>query len=96
MGERRDLAALALSLLHDDATPAEGIDSTELAEGQAYLNGFVVQVLADAMHVSVEEALAHLRRLLGEGGGEAGVREPRRPHPSLPALAVERDHDDQQ
>jgi hypothetical protein len=30
-----------------------------LAEGQAFLNGFIVQVLAAAMHVSVPEALEH-------------------------------------
>jgi Domain of Unknown Function (DUF1206) len=55
---RRDLALMALSLLHGDrVAPGPRCDTRLLAEGQAFLNGFIVQVLAAAMHVSVPEAL---------------------------------------
>src|SRR5207302_7440724 len=91
-GDQRDLALLALSLLHDDTAERERtIDAQQIAEGQAYLNGFVVQMLAEAMHLSVPEALDYIRRLLGGRGDGAGDREPRRPNPTLPALAAERD-----
>lgn len=68
-----------------------GFDADRVAEGQAYLNGFVIKMLAEAMHVPVPEALDRIRRLLGGGGDETGNREPRRPAPSPPALAAELD-----
>jgi hypothetical protein len=83
---------MALSLLHgDEVAPDPSPDTRLLAEGQAFLNGFIVQVLADAMHVSIPEALEHLRRLLAGGPEGAGVREPRRPTAPLPSMAAERD-----
>jgi hypothetical protein len=89
---RRDLALFALSLLHGDrVAPGPTPDTRLLAEGQAFLNGFIVQELAEAMHISVPEALEHLRRLLAGGPEGAGVREPRRPAAPLPSMAAERD-----
>lgn len=94
--DRRDLALLALSLLHGYAAdPVGDLDAERVAEAQAYLNGFVIQMLAEAMHVPVLEALDRIRRLLGGGGDEAGAREPRRPAPPPPALAAELDLPDE-
>lgn len=90
--DRRELALMVLSLLHDgDQSSGPSVDSDRALEGQAYLNGFVIQVLADALRVPAPAAVDHLRRLLGEGPEGAGVREPRRPRAPLPSLAAERD-----
>lgn len=94
--QRRDLALIALSLLHGDAEAGDvAPEPLELAEGEAYLNGFIVQMLADAMHITVPEALERIRRALG-GGDESGDREPRRPDPRPPVLAAERDLEETQ
>ena len=76
MDDRRRLAALALNLVegseagdeHADALLADALGSHETAAlAHAYLNGFVLQLLADERQESIGATIARVRLLLVQG-----------------------------
>jgi hypothetical protein len=95
--ERRAIALAVLDLIDgsasDEALAERFGDHEVVADGAAYLAGFVVQALARERREPASATVALLRRSLGEeddgDDGLGGVREPRRSGPSSGGAAAE-------
>ena len=87
--EPRQAARHVLSAIFDDYEHPRELDAAELAEGQAYLTGVLVEMVAKESGATVAQVVARLRRLLGDDGDGTLDRAPLRPAGAPPSLDAE-------